>query len=618
MKVATRPNELQQLEEQLQQHLQAVGFNNLALKLNCAFLEETLLVIGEHPAQTALKVEATLAVLQEAVLALHPKSVEQVGLCLKIVGQKQPYAFHSFSIQQPEASKAIFSPVEEDLIAPDPEEEAEEFEGELDAEQESLEAEDLAEESYETENHAQPISSLETDDLAQNPFDATDVELLPQSQVVVKKKERSPVSLVPLFAAAGAGAVAAFVLICVWVVSRPCVLAECTAIPSAKQLSQESLKTIKQAKSNSAREAKPPLTKAITALETIPFWSFRYGEAQKLLKDYQQQGSHLEAILKAQDLANQAVQKAQNPPHQVENWQEVQSQWQTAVNSLEKVPPNSPAYALAQKKLKEYKSNLTTVGQRLTREKQGAEKLNTAKSLAQIAEAREGVAQVAETWEKVQSGWQSSVNVLSEIPENTMAYEEAKVLLPKYETKLAQARENRTLEQISQDAYTEAVTSAAQAKVFEQRNVWFQATEYWRKALTYAEQVPESTSYSAKMQPLLASYKASLQQAEIQWQAELRLQKARNDLSKVCKGTPTVCTYTVSHELIAVQMTPAYVQKLHQTFLKAGNKDQKTQQAVTKHIETLQVALEAISDNAGIPLKVYDAEGKRIGTHLPD
>jgi hypothetical protein len=65
-------------------------------------------------------------------------------------------------------------------------------------------------------------------------------------------------------------------------------------------------------------------------------------------------------------------------------------------------------------------------------------------------------------------------------------------------------------------------------------------------------------------------------------------------------------------------MTPGYVQKLQQTFILAENNNAiKTRQAVENHVQTLQKALEAIAENAKIPLQVYDAEGQRIGSHEP-
>lgn len=137
--------------------------------------------------------------------------------------------------------------------------------------------------------------------------------------------------------------------------------------------------------------------------------------------------------------------------------------------------------------------------------------------------------------------------------------------------------------------------------------------------MSYAEQVPAATGYSQKAKPLIVSYKTSLQQAEVKLEEERKLQKARTDLDRTCKGNPKICDYTVSKDLIAVQMTPNYVQKLQQTFIQAENNNAtKTRQAVENHVQTLQKALEAIGDNAKIPMQVYDGEGKRIATQTPN
>jgi len=106
-----------------------------------------------------------------------------------------------------------------------------------------------------------------------------------------------------------------------------------------------------------------------------------------------------------------------------------------------------------------------------------------------------------------------------------------------------------------------------------------------------------------------------LQKVEAKLIVEKILLKAGTDLDKICNAAPKVCEFTVNDQLIVVQMTPGYVQRLQQTFIKAGNKDVKTRQAVEKHLQTLQTALETISNNSGVPLKLYDAEGKIIGTH---
>lgn len=617
MKTTTRRTNLQILEEDLQQQLQEVGFRNLPLQISCSFVEETLLVVAEHPPSLTLKSEPTLMALQSAILTLQPKSIQQVGICLKLTGQKQPYAFHSFNMERAAFSRYPISKSRDKSSSAIVPVSLRKEEGNANAQ----ELESLVEDNFDNnQEDISPVSSGvepivvqadEISDFSENPFDAKDME------PAAKKSFRLP--LLTLMWIAGAGAVTAILLSFVYALTRPCVTGNCTAIAEAQKLSQESAKTlkVKNTSNSNLAEARGKLDRAIADLEAIPFWSSRYLEAQKQLQIYRGQRKNIEAVIDAGRLANSASLKAQNPPHSAQDWMEVQILWEDAIAPLNQIPKHSPVYEFAQKKLKEYRGNLPIVKKRMLVEQEADNKLTVAKNNAQVIEALEGVAQLPESWEKVESGWQTSVTTLNSISKSTKAYEQVKVLLPKYETKLAKARDRKSIEDIAEDSYTQAITAAAQARIFEQRKAWFQASEYWRQALTSAQEVPTTTSFYVKARSLVASYKAALQEVEAKLRVENILLKARNDLDKVCNGTPKVCDFTVSNELIAVQMTPGYVQKLQHTFLKAEAKDTKTRQGVEKHLKTLQTALEAISDNAGVPIKLYDAEGKGIGTHAP-
>jgi hypothetical protein len=105
MTVATIQSKAQILEVKLQQHLQAAGFKNLPLYISCDFRDESLTVVGEHPRSLVLKAKPTFAVLEAAILEIEPEAIQQIGLCLKITGQKQPYAFHSFTMHHPVLSR---------------------------------------------------------------------------------------------------------------------------------------------------------------------------------------------------------------------------------------------------------------------------------------------------------------------------------------------------------------------------------------------------------------------------------------------------------------------------------------------------------------------------------
>ncbi|MEG4805605.1 hypothetical protein QUB63_34095 [Microcoleus sp. ARI1-B5] len=628
MTVAARQSKAQILEVELQKHLQAAGFKKLPLYISCDFRDDSLTVVGEHPRSLDLKAKPTFAVLEAAILEIEPEAIEQIGLCLKITGQKQPYAFHSFTMHNPVLSRPRTVQV---LKKPEniPAAEA----GMVKAANAAETADAAAEMPLETDvknaggdeyfpNFSESSSNSDAiafkvaaiqENIAENPFDVLDMEAV----TVAETPKHSPLAML---AAAGIVSIAAVILAGgYYLLSRPCVIGECTALANAKQLSDNSVKTLKTSKvANSPEEAQEQLKGAIALLEPIPAWSSHRGEAQTALEKYREQSQNLNSAIDAARLAQSAARKTENPPYSAENGQQAQALWQSAIAQLGEIPTDSPVYPYAQRKAKEYRKNLATGNQQLGTEKQAEKTLLAAKSAAQIAEAREAVAQTAQTWAGVQAGWEKALDTLSEIPSNTQSYQLGRLLVPKYETKLSQARERRNVEGISENAYTQAVTLAAEARIFEGKNGWFKASENWRRALSYAEQVPAATSYSQKAQPLIASYTTSLQQAEVKLREERNLQKARADLDKTCKGKPKICDYTVSNGLIAVQMTPDYVQKLQQTFIQANNNNAvKTRQAVEKHVETLQKALEAIAENAKIPMQVYDGEGKRIASHEP-
>ncbi|MEG3894667.1 MULTISPECIES: hypothetical protein [unclassified Microcoleus] len=628
MTVAERQSNAQILEVKLQKHLQAAGFKNLPLYISCDFRDDSLTVVGEHPRSLVLKAKPTFAVLEAAILEIEPEAIQQIGLCLKITGQKQPYAFHSFTMHHPvlsrpktvQAFKKTEIPAAETGIvltanAADAADAAEDVPLETDVKDAGGDEyfPDFSESSSNSDPIAFSVQAIPAD-IADNPFNPLDME---PAVTVAQTPKHSPLAML---AAAGIISIAGAILAGgYYLLSRPCVIGECTELANAKQLSENSAKTLKTSKvASSPEEAQEQLKQAIALLEPIPSWSIHRGEAQSALENYRQQSQNVNSAIDAARLARSAAEKTKNPPYSAENGQEAQSLWQSAIAQLGEIPTDSPVYPFAQRKTKEYQKNLASGNRLLSTEKQAEKTLLAAKSTAQIAEAREAVATTAETWDQVQSGWEKSLEILSEIPTSTQSYQQGKLLVPKYETKLSQARERKNVEGISENAYTQAVTLAAEAQIFEGKNGWFKASEYWRRALSYAEQVPAATSYSQKAKPLIDSYKTSLQQAEVKLQEERNLQKARTDLDRTCKGQPKICDYTVSKGLIAVQMTPDYVQKLQQTFIQANNNNAtKTRQAVEKHVETLQKALEAIADNAKIPMQVYDGEGKRIASHEP-
>jgi hypothetical protein len=223
-----------------------------------------------------------------------------------------------------------------------------------------------------------------------------------------------------------------------------------------------------------------------------------------------------------------------------------------------------------------------------------------------------------EHWQLVYSSWQTAMTRLKQIPQGTMAYQEAQQLKAQFLPKMATARDRKTSEQIAANAYKQGLRLAQQAKASQLNNQWSGALTNWRNALNFINQVSSNTYYYGKAQSLVGSYTTALKQTQAQLQLAVKLQQARRDLNQTCYSKTKACLYTIDTNIIRVRLTPAYLQMVRQTAFTAQNSgDSKAQTGVVNHILTLGEALEAISDNARIPLEVYAPDGNLIQAHSP-
>ena len=161
--------------------------------------------------------------------------------------------------------------------------------------------------------------------------------------------------------------------------------------------------------------------------------------------------------------------------------------------------------------------------------------------------------------------------------------------------------------------YKQAVNAVSLARRYERQNQWTAAVTNWQTAVSSAKQIATSSSYSVEADKLIAPATLSLQQAREKLQVATRIQKTRSDLERTCSSEIRVCTYIMSSQGITVLISPAYEQSLQDSLIQASSQsDTSIIDGVNNHLQTLQQALEAISDNADVPLIVYDAQGNVI------
>lgn len=421
------------------------------------------------------------------------------------------------------------------------------------------------------------------------------------------------------FVVAGVGLGLVFFCSTLYLLSRPCTIGKCLSIPAAQKLNQKSLKTLAKPESGKAvLEAQAELENAIALLEPIPPWSGHYTQAQDLLKTYQAQSETVEEAVNALKIAARAGYNSQNPPHSESEWVAIASLWREAIAQLEEVPRDSKLHPLAKQKIKTYKANLAQTERRLLAERQAKSTLVSVKQAAQMAAVRQGIAQSLSDWQLVYSTWQTATLRIKQIPQGTTAYNEAQQLFSLYVPHITNARNRKTEEQFSANAYNRGVNLAQLATDSQSDNQWSVALVHWRNALTYVKQVPRNTYYYRKAQALIKPYQGALNQAQVQLFLGVKVQQARKDLTQTCGAKNPICTFAISNKIIKIRLAPAYVKTMQKKGFEAQSKgDIRTHSSIVNQISTLEKSLEAIGNNAGIRVEIYSPEGLLIKSHNP-
>ncbi len=596
------------------------------MQIQCVVKQGHLMVLSQHAPDDSLHPKVIFDALEQAIQDALPAFSDELALendalaklYLRVLGQRQPYASHSFPLS--------LSTLETPFVAKSATDELEAPVAELakpDDRPDFLEQDKPGEQDDRGDTPFFSQQNLGTTDSIYDPayVEPSDLALLdptiePPSDETSHRLARS----FPLpWLLAGIGVSVAGFATGLWVMSRPCVLGACEPLQTAQTLSQRSTQTMQTAKTGQElQQAQQQLAEATRLLQGIPAWSSHHQEAETLQQTYRSQAQTLDQVLAAEAKASTATQTTQTLPQPVTSLQAAQTLWREAIAQLQAIPQDRSLYAFAQERLTSYGANLGAIDTLIKTEQQAQKKLTTAKETVKIAEARQGIAQTPENWQLAQTTWQVVINTLQQIPNTTTSYAEAQKLLTDYQPKLTAARDRATQEQIAQKAFTQALASAQRAETAQRRNQWSQAVANWRDALATVKQVPKNTAYTEPAQPLLASYDTSLKQAEAQLQVAAAMQRTRADLNRICAGSPQMCSYSIASNVIRVQFTGVYERKLRTAYVLGQLGDRGTLGGVINHIETLQTALQAIADNAALPLEVYSADGSElIGSFNP-
>ncbi|NET31970.1 MAG: hypothetical protein F6K19_08195 [Cyanothece sp. SIO1E1] len=613
---------LNSLRQQLQQAWENIEPNAAPLSIQCVLKHGKLMILGQHQTQALAEPQPILAKLEQVIRSLSPEVIPitwnqastspPITLYLRVFGQKQPYAFHRFTLESAAVAHASGLTSDTDQIDPD----------NLNAPDATLQNPEhtVAPTDAQKPNYKDPadtaIVNTDTEDRIQSFPSLVHPEPIAAAKPFLNwLTTRRYLPGLALAVAIGVTVLASGT----YVLTRPCVMGQCRRLTSAQQLRATAIEIIQQnPSSQDVVEAYRQLLEANRLLSPIPSWSKFYPEAQSLLPPYEQQAQELSQVVTAQNFAITAAEISYNPPHPVERWAEAKAFWGKAIDQLQQISQDSEIFSLARQKLETYSTNRATIEKRIQAEQEADAALSRATGTAQVATAREGVAASLSSWQLIASDWQTAVNQLQQIPQGTLAYSKAQELKSNYQTQLTAARNRQTQERLSMKAYGEATRLAEQARSYEQLNQWSQAVTYWRNALGHAQQVPKGTAHDSQAQSLTKTYQDALQQAEVTLKNTVTLQQAKSDLQQTCAGTPKICDYTATPKVIQVRINPNYDRTVERSLIEAELQgDQNAQVDIVQHVQTLLRALAVISNNARIPIELYDPNGALVSRYEP-
>ena len=406
-----------------------------------------------------------------------------------------------------------------------------------------------------------------------------------------------------------------------FLLTRPCTVGGCDRIEAAQLKGDEALGNLRVDDSFDAVAAsKKELKESILLLEPIPVWSSHYSDAQAILPEYDRQLTALDLVSEAQGKAYSAAVKSQNPPHSVSTWQDIASEWRAATTALSGVAEDSPVRELADRKLVEYRSNLSTVLVRIEAESGAEVSLRQAQQAASRATQQTPLANSSEAWEAVLSDWETAVENLRRIPQGTSAYAEAQDILPEFETTLQEVRDRAEQERSASRLLFRAQQLANDAQQAEEDELWTTAVERWNLAVIQLRDVPEGVFSRSTAQSLLTTYTSALATAENNMEVSLRFQPVEPSFFLVC-GLSDIqkCSYSMASGKVRLDLVQGYDSVINESITPPPQRAglASSAQLVSQSNQLLQ-QITLLSTQAQIPVELYDSNGDFLARYRPD
>ena len=619
MEATVQQQYLQVLSDILQEKLVAQLLDSQDFQVKCAIRNDELMILTQHPTDVLVDTQRVFEVLEQALQWQFNYQTQRVQFFLRIAGEKRPYAQYVLDFQIP----SIDSEQETEDEFPSPTVDRERETVNIENERDSLfiSADLQTPSSPITDTEDEPIidsflpsseesfsdyllldSHLSLDENEVEKIEDIEEKFAPFANIADKPRNRQlSLSLPPVQIMIGTAVVIALLASSgAFVLHRGCVIFECKELQTAQQFKSEYQQQIKRTKSQKdLLTMQQQLDKVVADLQEIPEWSPRYQDSQVLVNSFSEQSTKINQVLKALQIGSSAQKKTQTPPQSLDELRNRQKLWREAITSLEIINPSHELYGLVTANLSNYQNTLKTVNDQLLKEETWVQKIANAKTLGENATKRQATAKSAPEWQKVESDFQTAINTLKIIPIDSLETENARKLLAEYQPKIIVARDRAKKEQLAATSYQQAIKAANQAQAYSNQNQWQGAVKSWEQAVQSVKQVGQDTSYFNQAEPLIETYTASLKQAQEQFQLYGDLTQTRAELNSTCTNTIKICTFTIKNQKISVRLTPEY-----DRLFQANNPQ------IQSHFQSLKYALTAISQNAQLPVFIYNAQGQ--------
>lgn len=619
MEATVQQQYLQVLSDILQERLVAQLLDSQDFQVKCAIRNDELMILTQHPADVLVDIQQVFEVLEQALQWQFNYQTQRVQFFLRIAGEKLPYAQYFLDFQIP----SIDSEQETEDEFPSPTVDRERETVKIENERDSLfiSADLQTPSSPITETEDEPItdsflpsskesfsdyllldSHLSLDENEVEKIEDIEEKFDPFANTADKPRNRQlSLSLPPVPIMIGTAVVIALLASSgAFVLHRSCVISECKELQTAQQFKSQYQQQIKRTKSQKdLLTMQQQLDKVVADLQEIPEWSPRYQDSQVLVNSFSEQSTKINQVLKALQIGSSAQKKTQTPPQSLDELRNRQKLWREAITSLEIIKPSNELYGLVTANLSNYQNTLKTVNDQLLKEETWVQRIANAKTLGENATKRQATAKSAPEWQKVESDFQTAINTLKIIPIDSLETENARKLLAEYQPKIIVARDRVKKEQLAATSYQQAIKAANQAQAYSNQNQWQGAVKSWEQALEAAKQVSQDSFYFNQATALIEPYTASLKQAQEQFQLYGDLTQTRAELNSTCTSTIKICTFTIKNHKISVRLTPEY-----DRLFQANNPQ------IQSHFQSLKYALTAISQNAQLPVFIYNAQGQ--------